>query len=91
MGLFNGLLQSTKCYPYDQEKRKKREQGGACTKTNPQLLSKKKKGEKKKKKKSNEISLKYTPALPKALKTFLISSFIENERRGVYSVISPTP
>lgn len=91
MGLFNGLLQSTKCYPYDQEQRERMALGDACSYTNSQLLSGNKKVEEKKKKKSNEISLKYTPALPKALKTFLISSFIENERRGVYSVISPTP
>lgn len=41
-------------------------------------------------KKSNQISMEYTPALAKGFKTFLISSFIENKRRGAYSVINQT-
>ena len=87
MGLFHALLQSTKCYPCDQEERERMPSRGAGSCTNSQLLSGNKKvGEKK----SNQISLEYTPGLAKGFKTFLISSFIENKRRGAYSVISQT-
>lgn len=73
--------------PCDQQERERMSSGGARSCTNSQLLFGNKKvgvgGQ-------SGFTGVDTPALAKGFKTFLISSFIENKRRGVYSITSQT-